>query len=248
MEIINDNNQFMQQKTQQIYQGKAKIIYATTDNNLLIQYFKDSATAFNGIKKEEITGKGILNNAISAHIMATLSRHGIDNHFVAKLNDREQLIKKVKIIPLEVIVRNVVAGSLAKRLGLNEGALLIHPIFEICYKNDSLNDPLINDDQAVYALQIIEQSQLNTIKKTSLSINNILQKIFLDIDIKLIDFKIEFGFDINNNIILADEISPDSCRLWDANTQQKLDKDLFRHNLGNLIDGYKQIANRFNLY
>jgi len=248
MEIINDNNQFMQQKTQQIYQGKAKIIYATTDNNLLIQYFKDSATAFNGIKKEEITGKGILNNAISAHIMATLSRHGIDNHFVAKLNDREQLIKKVKIIPLEVIVRNVVAGSLAKRLGLNEGTILTHPIFEICYKNDALNDPLINDDQAVYALQIIEQSQLNTIKKTALSINNILQKIFLDIDIKLIDFKIEFGFDIDNNIILADEISPDSCRLWDANTQQKLDKDLFRHNLGNLIDGYKQIANRFNLY
>ena len=233
------------QKTHKIYEGKAKIIYATNNPELLIQYFKDSATAFNGVKKAEIAGKGELNNTISAYIMNELAKHHIATHFVEKLNSKEQLIKKVNIIPLEVIIRNTIAGSLAKKLHLTEGVDLPHPIFEICYKNDALGDPLINEDQAVYALQLTNQEHLATIKATALKINSILQKLFTEINIKLVDFKIEFGYDLNQNILLADEISPDSCRLWDLNTSQKLDKDIFRQDLGSLVDGYQEIINRF---
>ena len=233
------------QKTHQIYEGKAKIIYATQNPQLLIQYFKDSATAFNGVKKAEIVGKGELNNTISAYIMEELSKNNIATHFVEKLNNKEQLIKKVSIIPLEVIIRNTVAGSLAKKLNLAEGVDLPQPIFEICYKNDALGDPLINEDQAVYALKLTTQEHLATIKATSLKINSILQKLFAKINIKLVDFKIEFGYDLNQNILLADEISPDSCRLWDLTTSQKLDKDIFRQDLGSLVDGYQEIINRF---
>lgn len=233
------------QKTHQIYEGKAKIIYATQNPELLIQYFKDSATAFNGVKKAEIVGKGELNNTISAYIMEELAKNNIATHFVEKLNNKEQLIKKVSIIPLEVIIRNTVAGSLAKKLNLAEGVDLPQPIFEICYKNDALGDPLINEDQAVYALKLTTQEHLTTIKATSLKINSILQKLFATINIKLVDFKIEFGYDLNQNILLADEISPDSCRLWDLTTSQKLDKDIFRQDLGSLVDGYQEIINRF---
>ena len=233
------------QKTHQIYEGKAKIIYATQNPELLIQYFKDSATAFNGIKKAEIVGKGELNNTISAYIMEELAKNNIATHFVEKLNNKEQLIKKVSIIPLEVIIRNTVAGSLAKKLNLAEGVDLPHPIFEICYKNDALGDPLINEDQVVYALKLTTQEHLATIKATALKINSILQKLFAKINIKLVDFKVEFGYDLNQNILLADEISPDSCRLWDLTTSQKLDKDIFRQDLGSLVDGYQEIINRF---
>ena len=234
------------QKTHKIYEGKAKIIYATENPELLIQYFKDSATAFNGIKKAEIIGKGELNNSISAYIMQILAKNNIATHFIEKINNKEQLIKKVNIIPLEVIIRNTIAGSLAKKLNLTEGLDLPHPIFEICYKNDALGDPLINEDQAIYALQLISKQNLATIKNIALQINSILQKIFININIKLVDFKIEFGYDLQQKILLADEISPDSCRLWDLNTAKKLDKDIFRQDLGNLIDGYQEIINRFS--
>jgi phosphoribosylaminoimidazole-succinocarboxamide synthase len=233
------------QKTHKIYEGKAKIIYATENPELLIQYFKDSATAFNGIKKAEIIGKGELNNSISAYIMQILAKNNIATHFIEKINNKEQLIKKVNIIPLEVIIRNTIAGSLVKKLNLTEGLDLPHPIFEICYKNDALGDPLINEDQAVYALQLISKQNLATIKNIALQINSILQKIFININIKLVDFKIEFGYDLQQKILLADEISPDSCRLWDLNTAKKLDKDIFRQDLGSLIDGYQEIINRF---
>ena len=235
-------------KLEQLYEGKAKILFATADNNNLIQYFKDDATAFNAQKKAVINGKGVLNNFISEYIMKKLNEEGIPNHFIKRINEREQLIKKVKIIPLEVIVRNIVAGSLAKRLGLSEGKELTSAIFEICYKNDALQDPLINDDQAVHVLEIISNDQLNLIREYSLKINKILKKLFFDINIKLVDFKIEFGFDVvSNQIILADEISPDSCRLWDKDTNKKLDKDLFRRDLGNIVDAYQEVANRLKI-
>jgi len=235
------------QKIEMIYQGKAKVLYSTNDPNLIIQYFKDDATAFNAQKKAVIQGKGKLNNLISEKIMTELNHQQIQTHFIKRIDDREQLVKKVKIIPLEVIIRNFSAGSLSKKLGIEEGIALAQPIFEICYKNDALQDPLINDDHAVHVLKIINQDQLNQIKTIALKINKILKKIFIEIDIKLIDFKIEFGLDQNQNIVLADEISPDSCRLWDVNTNNKFDKDIFRRDLGNLVDAYQEIANRLKI-
>jgi phosphoribosylaminoimidazole-succinocarboxamide synthase len=214
-----------------------------------VQYFKDDATAFNAQKKAVIEGKGVLNNVISEFIMLKLAQENIPTHFVKRLDKREQLIKKVKIIPLEVIIRNISAGSMAKRLGIEEGRELLSPIFEICYKDDALGDPLINDDHAINVLKIINKNQLQEIKDYSLKINNILQKIFKDIQIKLVDFKIEFGFDVENKnqILLADEISPDSCRLWDENTSEKLDKDRFRRDLGGLVEAYQEVANRLKI-
>jgi len=237
------------QKIDKIYEGKAKILYSTEDENFLVQYFKDDATAFNAQKKAVIEGKGVLNNVISEFIMLKLAEENIPTHFVKRLDKREQLIKKVKIIPLEVIIRNISAGSMAKRLGIEEGRELLTPIFEICYKDDALGDPLINDDHAISVLKIINKNQLQEIKDYSLKINNILQKIFIDIQIKLVDFKIEFGFDVvnNNQILLADEISPDSCRLWDENTSEKLDKDRFRRDLGGLVEAYQEVANRLKI-
>jgi phosphoribosylaminoimidazole-succinocarboxamide synthase len=237
------------QKINKIYEGKAKILYSTEDENFLVQYFKDDATAFNAQKKAVIEGKGVLNNVISEFIMLKLAEENIPTHFVKRLDKREQLIKKVKIIPLEVIIRNISAGSMAKRLGIEEGRELLAPIFEICYKNDALGDPLINDDHAINVLKIINKNQLQEIKDYSLKINNILKKIFKDIQIKLVDFKIEFGFDVvnKNQILLADEISPDSCRLWDENTSEKLDKDRFRRDLGGLVEAYQEVANRLKI-
>ena len=235
------------QKLEKIYEGKAKQLFATSDANLLIQYFKDDATAFNGVKKEIITGKGVLNNFISEYIMLEMAKAGIPTHFEKRLNEREQLIRKVTIIPLEVIIRNVAAGSMAKRLGIAEGVELLSPVFEICYKDDSLGDPLINDDHAISVLKVVTKTQLNQIKTHTFKINEILSGIFKNIGIKLVDFKIEFGFDGQQNIVLADEISPDSCRLWDEKTSQKLDKDVFRRDLGNLVEVYSNVASRLGI-
>lgn len=235
------------QKLEKLYEGKAKQLYKTSDDNLLIQYFKDDATAFNGEKKAVISQKGVLNNLISEYIMLEMAKAGIPTHFEKRLNDREQLIRKVKIIPLEVIIRNIAAGSMAKRLGISEGTELLSPIFEICFKDDALGDPLINDDHAVKVLKIIDENQLGEIKKYALKVNEILTQIFKNIGIKLVDFKIEFGFDAQQKITLADEISPDSCRLWDEKTSQKLDKDVFRRGLGDLVEVYSIVASRLGI-
>ena len=235
------------QKLEKIYEGKAKQLFTTSDENLLIQFFKDSATAFNGEKKEIIEGKGILNNVISEYLMNELATAGIPTHFVKRLNEREQLIKKVTIIPLEVIIRNIAAGSMAKRLGITEGLELSAPVFEICFKDDGLGDPLINDDHAINVLKIVTKKQLEEIKNITARINEIMCKIFINIGIRLVDFKIEFGFDAQGSIILADEISPDSCRLWDQSTSEKLDKDRFRRNLGGLVEAYKEVASRLGI-
>ena len=235
------------QKLEKIYEGKAKQLFKTSDDNLLIQFFKDDATAFNGEKKETIMGKGVLNNLISEHIMLEMAAAGIPTHFEKRLNEREQLIRKVTIIPLEVIVRNIAAGSMAKRLGIAEGSELLAPVFEICLKDDALGDPLINDDHAVNVLKVVTKEQLEEIKKQTLKINLILQTIFKKIGIKLVDFKIEFGFDAQKNIVLADEISPDSCRLWDEQTSEKMDKDRFRRNLGGLVEAYSEVASRLGI-
>jgi phosphoribosylaminoimidazole-succinocarboxamide synthase len=235
------------QKLEKIYEGKAKILYSTEDENLLIQYFKDEATAFNAKKKAVIERKGILNNFISEKLMLQATKKNIPNHFVKRLNEREQLIRKVKIIPLEVIIRNVAAGSMAKRLGINEGLKLLRPVFEICFKNDALEDPLINDDHAIDVLQIVSQNQLLKIKTYAMSINEMLLETFANIGIQLVDFKIEFGLDQHNKILLADEISPDSCRLWDISTSEKLDKDRFRRDIGGLVEAYENVASRLGI-
>jgi phosphoribosylaminoimidazole-succinocarboxamide synthase len=235
------------QKLEKIYEGKAKLLYSTSGESELIQYFKDDATAFNAQKKAVIEGKGVLNNFISEHIMQKVAEIGVPTHFIRRLNDREQLIKKVTIIPLEVIVRNISAGSMAKRLGIEEGITLPAPVFEICFKDDALGDPLINDGHAINVLKVVNIKQLEEIKNYSLIINDFLQKTFANINIKLVDFKIEFGFDENGKILLADEISPDSCRLWDSSTSEKLDKDRFRRDLGGLVEAYKDVASRLGI-
>ncbi len=235
------------QKLEKIYEGKAKQLFATEDKNLLIQYFKDDATAFNALKKAVIEGKGVLNNVISEYIMLEMAKAGVPTHFVKRLNEREQLVRKVKIIPLEVIVRNVAAGSMAKRLGIEEGVELLAPVFEICLKDDALGDPLINDDHAINVLKVVTREQLEEIKKHTLKINEILRAMFKNIGIKLVDFKIEFGFDADSKIVLADEISPDSCRLWDEKTLEKLDKDRFRRDLGGLVEAYSDVASRLGI-
>jgi phosphoribosylaminoimidazole-succinocarboxamide synthase len=235
------------QKLEKIYEGKAKQLFKTEDDNLLIQFFKDDATAFNAQKKAVIEGKGVLNNFISEYIMLALADAGVATHFVKRLNEREQLVRLVKIIPLEVIVRNIAAGSMAKRLGIEEGAELIAPVFEICLKDDALGDPLINDDHAVNVLKVVTKNQLDEIKKQTLKINQILRQMFEKIGIRLVDFKIEFGFDAQKNIVLADEISPDSCRLWDKKTSEKMDKDRFRRDLGGLVEAYSDVASRLGI-
>ncbi len=230
-----------------LYEGKAKIIYQTENDNEVIQYFKDDATAFNNVKKDVISNKGILNNYICEYIMLELTKHKVPNHFIKRIDERNQLIKKLRIIPLEVIIRNYAAGSLSKRLNIDEGVHFEQPIFELCYKNDDLNDPVINDDHAIHVLQLVSERCLDHIKDQAKKINTILADLFRKIDIKLVDFKIEFGIDENENIILADEISPDSCRLWDLKTNQKLDKDVFRRDLGDLESAYREVAKRLNI-
>nr|WP_206702674.1 phosphoribosylaminoimidazolesuccinocarboxamide synthase [Bacillus sonorensis] len=230
-------------KNELLYEGKAKKIFRTDDDDILFVEYKDSATAFNGEKKAEIDGKGRLNNEISSLIFTRLHEKGIANHFVKRISETEQLIKKVTIIPLEVVVRNVVAGSMSKRLGIPEGTALKEPIIEFYYKDDSLGDPLITEDH-IWILQAAEPDQVETIKSITRQVNEELQHIFAACDVRLIDFKLEFGLDANGQVLLADEISPDTCRLWDKETNEKLDKDVFRRNLGGLTDAYSEIFKR----
>ena len=218
----------MVNQLEMLYEGKAKKIYATDKEDMVIVHYKDDATAFNGEKKAQIESKGVLNNEITSLIFEMLNKEGIKTHFVEKLNDRDQLCKKVEIVPLEVIVRNVAAGSMAKRLGLEEGYELKTTVFELSYKDDSLGDPLINDYHAV---------------GITAKVNEILKEAFKKQNINLIDFKLEFGR-YNGEILLADEISPDTCRFWDATTGEKMDKDRFRRDMGNVINGYREVLNR----
>ncbi len=228
-----------------LYEGKAKKIFSTENENEFVVYYKDDATAFNGEKKAEISSKGILNNKISTIMFEELAKEGIQSHFIKSLSDREMLVKKVKILPLEVIVRNITAGSFCKRYGVEEGIVLDTPTFEMSYKNDEFGDPLLNDDHAV-ALKLATKEELAFLRTQTLKINEIMKKFFLKMDLKLVDFKLEFGKDTEGNIILADEISPDTCRLWDVNTNEKLDKDRFRRDLGDLVQGYEEVLSRMN--
>lgn len=232
-------------KKEMLYEGKAKKIFATDNADEVIIEYKDDATAGNGAKKGIIGNKGILNNAITTIIFEMLMKGGIPTHFVKKIDDRNQLCKKVTIVPLEVIVRNVAAGSMAKRLGIEEGTPLKTPVLEISYKNDALGDPLINDYHAV-AIGITTFDELNKIYSYTKKINELLIDFFKKQNIRLIDFKIEFGKDKNGNILLADEISPDTCRLWDATTNEKLDKDRFRRDLGKIEEAYQEIFKRIS--
>ncbi len=226
-----------------LYEGKAKQVFATDDENLVVIHYKDDATAFNGEKKGQIEDKGVLNNAITSAIFTMLNEKGIPTHFIEKLNDRDQLCKKVTIVPLEVIVRNLAAGSMAKRLGLVEGSELLTTIFELSYKDDSLGDPLINDFHAI-GIGAATRAELDTIYAITAQINDILKAFFLEQNVILVDFKLEFGKDSEGNIILADEISPDTCRFWDATTKEKLDKDRFRRDLGNVREAYVEMLGR----
>ena len=226
-----------------LYEGKAKKVFLTSDPELVIIHYKDDATAFNGEKKGTIVDKGKVNNRMTALIFARLEREGIPTHLVRQLNEREQLCRKVEIVLLEVIGRNVIAGSASKRLGLPEGSEIDEPIYEICYKNDALGDPLINDSHAL-AIRLATREELAQIYSYTDRINRILQKIFLDCGLRLIDFKFEFGRTPDGKIVLADEISPDTCRLWDSETNEKLDKDRFRRDLGGVESAYLEVIRR----
>lgn len=230
-------------KGQLLYEGKAKRLYATEDSNILFVEYKDSATAFNGEKKEEIAGKGVLNNRITTLIFEKLQSNGIASHFVKRISDHEQLVRKVEIIPIELVVRNIAAGSLAKRLGLEEGTPLKRPIVEYYYKNDDLGDPHISPEH-IDVLGIATPEEVQALYDGGLRVNEVLRPLFAEIGVELIDFKLEFGRDAEGNVLLADEISPDTCRLWDAKTKQKLDKDVFRRNLGSLTEVYEIILTR----
>ena len=234
----------MEQK-EQLYEGKAKKVFATDDPELLIVAYKDDATAFNGLKKGTIVGKGVINNKMSNLLMQRLEKAGIPTHFIEELNDRETLVKKVSIVPLEVIIRNIAAGSFSKRYGVEEGVVFDEPTIEFSYKNDELGDPLINDYFA-RALNLATWEEIETIKKYAFKVNEVLKAYFLQADIKLIDFKIEFGR-YHGEIILADETSPDTCRLWDVHTNEKLDKDRFRRDLGNVEEAYNEVFKRLGL-
>ena len=236
-------------KGKKLYEGKAKIIYATSDKNLVIQYFKDDATAFNNQKKSTIEGKGVLNNRISEHILSNLNQIGIKNHLVKRLNMREQLVKLVDIIPIEFIVRNIATGSLTKRLGIEDGTVLEYPLIEYCLKDDKLGDPNISREH-ILAFNWLNAIQLDLIDENLKRLNDFLLGLFRGVGIKLVDFKVEFGFTHEsgkNKIILADEISPDTCRLWDSITDKKLDKDRFRKDLGDLIPAYTEVAKRLGI-
>ena len=233
------------EKREFIYEGKAKQVYASDKENLIIIHFKDDATAGNGAKKGTIVNKGVINNKITAKIFKVLGENGIKTHLVEVLNDRDQLCQKVKIFPLEVTVRNVIAGTMSKRLGIEEGTVPPETIFEIGYKNDDLGDPLINDYHA-YALGI-KKEELEIIYSMTKKINELLIKMFDEIGINLIDFKIEFGRNCEGEIILADEITPDTCRLWDKKTGVKLDKDRFRRDMGNVEEAYIEVAERLGV-
>ena len=230
-------------KTEQLYEGKAKKVYATDVPGIYIVDYKDDATAFNGEKRGTIVGKGVINNRVTNHLMKMLEREGIPTHFVEQLSDRETAVKAVKIVPLEVIVRNVAAGSLSKRLGLPEGTPMKKTVLEFSYKDDALGDPMINDYH-VFAMELCTEEELDTIKRYALRINEILKEFFKTLNIDLIDFKLEFGRTEDGTIVLADEISPDTCRFWDSTTHEKLDKDRFRRDLGNVEGAYREILHR----
>lgn len=231
-----------------LYEGKAKVIFATDDPNLLIQYFKDDATAFNGLKKGTIADKGVINNLVAARLMTIIEAVGIPVHFVKWLSPREQLIRKVSIIPVEVVIRNVVAGSMAKRLGRPEGEKLPRPVVEFYYKADALDDPLITRDHAL-VFGWATEAELDWIEASCLRINDVLVGFFANIGVRLVDYKLEFGRLAENpqQVVLADEISPDTCRLWDMTTGEKLDKDRFRRDMGGVVEAYREVARRMGL-
>ena len=230
------------EKRKKIYEGKAKIVYETDDPDLVIQYFKDDATAFNAKKKGTVSNKGIMNNKISSTIFQFLQKNGVVNHFVKQLSDREMLIKRVEIVPVEVIVRNRAAGSLSRLLGIVEGTVLAKTILEFCFKKDELGDPLINEYH-ILALNLATENEIAKIKEYTFKVNEALTKFFGQLNLELIDFKLEFGR-YRGEVILADEISPDTCRLWEKGTGKKLDKDRFRHDLGNVEEAYQEVMSR----
>ena len=231
------------EKTVQLYEGKAKKVYATADENLVIVSYKDDATAFDGLKKGTILGKGVVNNRMSNYLMQLLEKNGVPTHFVEELNDRETLVKTVKIVAREVIIRNISAGSFAKRFGVEEGIVFAEPTIEFSYKNDELHDPLMNAYHAV-ALGVATWEEIDTIKSMAFKVNEVLKAYFLERNVKLVDFKLEFGRLPDGTIVLADEISPDTCRFWDAATNEKLDKDRFRRDLGNVEGAYSEMMRR----
>ena len=230
-------------KMNQLYEGKAKRVYETEDPNLLIVSYKDDATAFNGLKKGTIAGKGVINNQMSNRLMMRLAEAGVPNHFVEELSERDTLVRRVQIVPLEIIVRNIAAGSFSKRYGVDEGVVFDEPTVEYSYKNDALGDPLLNTSHAL-ALGVATEEEIETIRRYALKVNEFLKDFWLECGVILVDFKLEFGRTADGEIILADEISPDTCRLWDAKTHEKLDKDRFRRDLGGVEDAYKEIMKR----
>lgn len=231
------------EKMAQLYEGKAKRVYATENENLVIVSYKDDATAFNGLKKGTIEGKGVINNRMSNFLMQILEKNGVKTHFVEEINDRETVVKKVSIVPLEVIIRNISAGSFAKKYGVDEGIPFDEPTIEFSYKNDDLGDPLLNDYHAL-ALKLATKEEIELIKAMAFKVNDVLIEYFKSIGVKLVDFKLEFGKTSDGEIVLADEISPDTCRLWDINTNEKLDKDRFRRDMGGVEDAYNEMMSR----
>ena len=231
------------EKTTQLYEGKAKKVFATNDPDLVIVSYKDDATALDGLKKGTITGKGVINNRMSNYLCRLLESRGVPTHYVEELNDRETVVKKVSIVPLEVIIRNISAGSFAKRYGVEEGIVFAEPTIEFSYKNDDLHDPLINSYHAL-ALGLATKKEIEEIKAMAFKANDILKEYFLSLNVKLVDFKLEFGRLKDGTIVLADEISPDTCRFWDADTNEKLDKDRFRRDMGGVEDAYNEMMKR----
>lgn len=231
------------EKTTQLYEGKAKKVYATDDDALVIVDYKDDATAFNGLKKGQILGKGIINNRVTNHLMRLLEANGIPTHYVEEISPRETIVKKVEIVPLEVIVRNIAAGSLSKRLGLEEGFRMPKTVLEFCYKDDDLGDPMVNEYH-ILAMDYATEDELRLLSDYALKVNQVLTDYLKDLNIELIDFKLEFGRLADGTIVLADEISPDTCRFWDSTTHEKLDKDRFRRDLGGVEDAYQEIMKR----
>ncbi len=234
------------EKKEQMYEGKAKRVYATADKNLCIVSYKDDATAFNGEKKGTIIGKGVVNNRMSNFMFQKLEKIGVKTHFVEELNDRETVVKKVEIVPLEVIVRNVAAGSLSKRLGLPEGTVMKKTVLEFCYKDDALGDPMVNEYH-ILAAGFATKEEVDTIAEMSFKINEVMVEYFKTVNVDLIDFKLEFGKTPDGEIILADEISPDTCRFWDSDTKEKLDKDRFRRDMGGVEEAYAEMMKRLGL-
>lgn len=230
-------------KLEQLYEGKAKKVFATDDPKVVLVDYKDDATAFNGLKRGSIAGKGVINNRVTNFLMQMLEKNGIPTHFIEEISDRETLVKKVSIVPLEVIVRNIAAGSLSKRLGLPEGTPLKRTVIEYCYKNDDLGDPMVNEYH-IAAMEWVSKPELDKIASYSLKINDLLCKYFKKLNIDLVDFKLEFGITADGELVLADEISPDTCRFWDSTTHEKLDKDRFRRDLGGVEEAYQEIIHR----